>query len=410
LDSAHPELSGLVFSLVNERGEPQDGFLRAHEIFNLKLSPEVVVLSACQTAVAEYKFRLAYAYHHLSRRHASLGWAKAEDWKREEAIQSEREAIRILEELTRQDAENSRVQAVLGESYVQLAKKLLWSPTKDERTGKWSVTAEAAGKSEHEAEIVELYQKGISHFETAIKLDPLGEVIHSHLGNAYLELAARQPFEKKQQLVLAGLEVFKQRAASDPKASDYRKKAESALCQSYQDAAHQIETETRFDEAIVYWRKAIDLCTHSTAFQKDDTQHNLYLSSLLMELAATQILKGDLAGAIDSYTQRIELVSKLVDQYERARKELCMTYYWRGKIQSEAGRQEEAVASWRSALEQFEAVEEAKRDGTMWLYGGSSLYQLRLSEQERQFCQEVVDKLKGTSKKIRWAQNFLNGK
>jgi CHAT domain-containing protein len=51
LNSVHPELSGLVFSLVNERGEPQDGFLRAHEIFNLKLSPEVVVLSACQTGM-----------------------------------------------------------------------------------------------------------------------------------------------------------------------------------------------------------------------------------------------------------------------------------------------------------------------------------------------------------------------
>ena len=53
LNSVHPELSGLVFSLVNERGEPQDGFLRAHEIFNLKLSPEVVVLSACQTGMGK---------------------------------------------------------------------------------------------------------------------------------------------------------------------------------------------------------------------------------------------------------------------------------------------------------------------------------------------------------------------
>jgi CHAT domain-containing protein len=51
LNSVHPELSGLVLSLVNERGESQDGFLRAHEIFNLKLSPEVAVLSACQTGM-----------------------------------------------------------------------------------------------------------------------------------------------------------------------------------------------------------------------------------------------------------------------------------------------------------------------------------------------------------------------
>jgi CHAT domain-containing protein len=42
LNCVHPELSGLVFSLVNERGEPQDGFLLAHEIFNLKLPAEAV--------------------------------------------------------------------------------------------------------------------------------------------------------------------------------------------------------------------------------------------------------------------------------------------------------------------------------------------------------------------------------
>jgi len=53
LNSVHPELSGVVFSLVNERGEDQDGFLRAHELFNLKLPVEVVVLSACQTGVGK---------------------------------------------------------------------------------------------------------------------------------------------------------------------------------------------------------------------------------------------------------------------------------------------------------------------------------------------------------------------
>lgn len=53
LNAEHPELSGLVFSLVDEAGQPQDGFLRLHEIYNLRLSAEVVVLSACQTALGK---------------------------------------------------------------------------------------------------------------------------------------------------------------------------------------------------------------------------------------------------------------------------------------------------------------------------------------------------------------------
>jgi CHAT domain-containing protein/tetratricopeptide (TPR) repeat protein len=51
INDRHPELSGLVLSLVDERGQPQDGFLRAHELFNLKLPAELVVLSACRTGL-----------------------------------------------------------------------------------------------------------------------------------------------------------------------------------------------------------------------------------------------------------------------------------------------------------------------------------------------------------------------
>src|SRR5207244_8117426 len=51
LNNEHPELSGLVLSLVDERGKPQDGFLRLHDIYNLNLPADLVVLSACNTGL-----------------------------------------------------------------------------------------------------------------------------------------------------------------------------------------------------------------------------------------------------------------------------------------------------------------------------------------------------------------------
>ncbi len=51
LNERHPNLSGLVLSLVDRQGREQDGFLRLSEIFNLKLNAELVVLSACKTGL-----------------------------------------------------------------------------------------------------------------------------------------------------------------------------------------------------------------------------------------------------------------------------------------------------------------------------------------------------------------------
>jgi CHAT domain-containing protein len=53
LDNEHPELSGVVLSLYDRSGAPQNGFLRLYDIYNLRLGAELVVLSACQTALGE---------------------------------------------------------------------------------------------------------------------------------------------------------------------------------------------------------------------------------------------------------------------------------------------------------------------------------------------------------------------
>jgi CHAT domain-containing protein/tetratricopeptide (TPR) repeat protein len=51
LDNENPGLSGLILSLFDERGQPQDGFLRLPDIYGLQLPADLVVLSACDTAL-----------------------------------------------------------------------------------------------------------------------------------------------------------------------------------------------------------------------------------------------------------------------------------------------------------------------------------------------------------------------
>ena len=53
LNSTNPELSGVVLSLFDEQGDSQNGFLRLHDVFNLNLPAELVVLSACQTGLGQ---------------------------------------------------------------------------------------------------------------------------------------------------------------------------------------------------------------------------------------------------------------------------------------------------------------------------------------------------------------------
>ncbi|MGI9233296.1 MAG: CHAT domain-containing protein [Woeseiaceae bacterium] len=51
INDRHPALSTLVFSLLDESGQPRNGFLRLHDVYNMELAADLVVLSACETGL-----------------------------------------------------------------------------------------------------------------------------------------------------------------------------------------------------------------------------------------------------------------------------------------------------------------------------------------------------------------------
>lgn len=53
IDIRHPEMSGLILSLVNAKGKRQDGYLLLEDIYKLKLSADLVVLSSCESALGK---------------------------------------------------------------------------------------------------------------------------------------------------------------------------------------------------------------------------------------------------------------------------------------------------------------------------------------------------------------------
>lgn len=53
LDDKHPELSGLVLSLIDGNARPIDGFVSLADIYKLRAPVDLVVLSACHTALGQ---------------------------------------------------------------------------------------------------------------------------------------------------------------------------------------------------------------------------------------------------------------------------------------------------------------------------------------------------------------------
>ena len=53
VDAQRPEMSGLILSLIDERGRRQDGYLRIGDIYKLSLAADLITLSSCDSALGK---------------------------------------------------------------------------------------------------------------------------------------------------------------------------------------------------------------------------------------------------------------------------------------------------------------------------------------------------------------------
>ena len=123
LNSEQPELSGIVLSLVNEKGEPVNGFLRLNEIYNMRLNADLVVLSACQTALGKevrgeglIGLTRGFMYAGTPRVLASL-------WKVDDAATAQLMKVFYRKMLK----ENKSPAAALREAKIEMMKQKRWS-------------------------------------------------------------------------------------------------------------------------------------------------------------------------------------------------------------------------------------------------------------------------------------------
>jgi CHAT domain-containing protein len=123
MDLEHPELSGIVLSRFDEKGQPQDGYLRLYEIYNLNLPAELVVLSACQTGSG--KQIRGEGLMALTRGFMYAGAARvvATLWKVDDAATAELMGLFYKEMFTN----GKRPAAALRDAQIGLSKQRRWS-------------------------------------------------------------------------------------------------------------------------------------------------------------------------------------------------------------------------------------------------------------------------------------------
>ncbi len=123
MDSDDPGLSGILLSMLDEKGQPQNGFLRIHDIYDLDLRAELVVLSACSTALGkelrgEGLVGLARAFMHSGAKRILASLWKVDDEATAELM------TRFYQEMLTQGLSPA---AALREAQVSMSRDKRWS-------------------------------------------------------------------------------------------------------------------------------------------------------------------------------------------------------------------------------------------------------------------------------------------
>jgi CHAT domain-containing protein len=121
LNTQYPELSSIALSMVDEKGEPKEGFLRLHDVYNLKLDADLVVLGACETGLG--KEVRGEGLIGLSRGFLYAGAARllASLWKVDEEA-----TMALLKEFHRSVRRGQPFPAALREAQLQVQRQPRW--------------------------------------------------------------------------------------------------------------------------------------------------------------------------------------------------------------------------------------------------------------------------------------------